>query len=55
MIVFLHLDWGTQVLETFETQQACLIERDRIGFEMAAAYEYEHDFDVVCQLQTTKI
>jgi hypothetical protein len=55
MIVFLHLDWGTTVLEHFETQQACLIERDRIGKEMAESYPDDHEFAIVCQLRTRKI
>jgi hypothetical protein len=58
LIIFTHLDWGTQVLETFDTQQACLIERDRVGLEMAASYpeeQVEHTFDIVCQLATRKI
>lgn len=42
----------TTVLETYTTAQECQIERNRIGFEMAAAYPYERDFVIVCQLNT---
>jgi hypothetical protein len=37
-------------LETYATQQECQIERNRIGFEMAAAYPYDRDFVIACQL-----
>jgi hypothetical protein len=57
MIVFLTVH-TEQVLETFETQQACLIERDRILPDMLASYpeEYvERTFDIVCQFATKTI
>jgi len=38
------------VLNTFATSEECQIERNRIGFEMAAAYPYERDFVIACQL-----
>ena len=38
------------VLNTFATAEECQIERNRIGFEMAAAYPNERDFVVACQL-----
>jgi hypothetical protein len=37
-------------LETYATYQECQSERNRIGFEMAAAYPYERDFVIACQL-----
>ena len=37
-------------LETYATAQECQIERDRIGYEMAAAYPYDRDFMIACQL-----
>ena len=40
----------TTVLNTFATAEECQIERNRIGFEMAAAYPYERDFVITCQL-----
>ena len=42
----------TTVLQTYTTAQECQIERNRIGFEMAAAYPYERDFVIACQLNT---
>ena len=38
------------VLHTYATPQECQIERNRIGYEMAAAYPYERDFVIACQL-----
>jgi hypothetical protein len=52
VIVFLELTGQDAVLAHFETQQACLIERDRVGFDMAASYPNERDFVITCQLQT---
>jgi hypothetical protein len=37
-------------LETYVTAQECQTERNRIGFEMAAAYPYDRDFVIACQL-----
>jgi len=37
-------------LETYATYQECQVERNRVGFEMAAAYPYDRDFVVACQL-----
>jgi hypothetical protein len=37
-------------LETYATYQECQIERNRIGYEMAAAYPYDRDFVIACQL-----
>jgi hypothetical protein len=37
-------------LETYATYQECQTERNRIGYEMAAAYPYERDFVIACQL-----
>lgn len=39
-------------LETFATYQECQIERNRIGYEMAAAYPYDRDFVIACQLNS---
>jgi len=38
------------VLNTFATSEECQIERNRIGFEMAAAYPHDRDFVIACQL-----
>lgn len=37
-------------LETYTTSEECQIERNRIGYEMAAAYPNERDFVIACQL-----
>ena len=37
-------------LETYATYQECQSERNRIGYEMAAAYPYDRDFVIACQL-----
>ncbi|HYM89485.1 MAG TPA: hypothetical protein VES92_10260 [Nitrospiraceae bacterium] len=37
-------------LETYATSEECQIERNRIGYEMAAAYPNERDFVIACQL-----
>jgi hypothetical protein len=53
MIVFLNIVPGLEkitVLNTFGTSEKCQSERKRIGFEMAAAYPYERDFVIACQL-----
>jgi len=39
----------TMKLETYATYQQCQIERNRIGFEMAAAYPYDRDFVIACR------
>jgi len=38
------------VLQTYTTSQECQSERDRIGYEMVAAYPDDHDFVLACQL-----
>ena len=38
------------VLNTFATPEECQSERNRVGFEMAAAYPYERDFVIACRL-----
>ena len=40
---------GRYVLNTFETEEACLVERHRVGYEMAAAYPHERDFVIECR------
>ena len=53
IIVLLNIVPGLDkfmVLNTFATSEECQIERNRIGFEMAAAYPYERDFVIACQL-----
>lgn len=37
-----------QVLEHYATLQACQVERDRIGFEMAEAYPDDPTFTIAC-------
>jgi hypothetical protein len=56
MIVLLNTEPGLHkitVLNTFATPEECQIERNRIGFEMAAAYPYDRDFAIACQLSPT--
>ena len=43
------------VLNTFTTSEECQSERNRIGFEMAAAYPYERDFVMACRLNPKQI
>jgi hypothetical protein len=53
VIVLLNIVPGLDkimVLNTFATSEECQSERNRIGFEMAAAYPYERDFVIACQL-----
>ncbi len=38
------------VLETYTTAEECQVERNRIGYEMAAAYPYERDFVIACHV-----
>jgi len=38
------------VLQTYATSQECQSERDRIGYEMAAAYPDDRDFVLACQV-----
>ena len=52
LIVLLNVVPGfakTTVLNTYATAEECQSERNRIGFEMAAAYPYERDFVIVCE------
>jgi hypothetical protein len=41
---------NSMVLNRFATSQECQTERNRVGFEMAAAYPYDRDFIITCQL-----
>ena len=53
IIVLLNIVPGFEkitVLNTFATSEECQIERNRIGFEMAAAYPHDRDFVIACQL-----
>ena len=53
VIILLNIVPGLEnvrVLNTFTTSEECQIERNRIGFEMAAAYPYERDFVIACRL-----
>jgi hypothetical protein len=43
------------LLNTFTTSEECQSERNRIGFEMAAAYPYERDFVIACRLNPKQI
>lgn len=38
------------VLHDYPTWDECQVERNRVGYEMAAAYPYERDFMIACQL-----
>lgn len=44
----------TYRIGTYDTQEECQLERNRIGFEMAEAYPYENDFIIVCKLDPKK-
>ena len=37
------------VLKTYGTFEECQSERNRIGYEMAAAYPDDHDFEIACR------
>ncbi len=53
VIVLLNIVPGLEritVLNTFTTSEECQSERNRIGFEMAAAYPYDRNFVIACQL-----
>ena len=52
LIVFLH---SQAVLETYPTYELCQEERDRIGFDMAAAYPDNPDFTIVCQYSSLSL
>jgi len=43
------------LLQTYPTSQECDSERDRIGYEMAEAYPYEHDFVIACRLDSRQL
>lgn len=38
------------VLQTYATSEECQSERNRVGFDMAAAYPNDRDFVIACQL-----
>ena len=53
VIVLLNIVPGFEkitVLNTFTTSEECQIERNRIAFEMAAAYPNDRDFVIACRL-----
>ena len=53
VIVLLNIVPGFEkitVLNTFATSEECQSERNRIGFEMAAAYPNDRDFIIACRL-----
>jgi len=53
LIVLLNVPPGfdqNTVLQTYATAEECQSERNRIGFEMAAAYPHNRDFMIVCKL-----
>ena len=53
IIVLLNIVPGLEkitMLNTFATSEECQSERNRIGFDMAAAYPNERDFVIACQL-----
>lgn len=51
LMVFLNVNHPDIVLEQYATKEQCQIERNRVGFEMAAAYPNEHTFDIVCRFK----
>lgn len=46
---------SVQVLNKFATLEACLRERDRIGFEMAEAYPHDREFLIVCRPKESEV
>ena len=53
VIVLLNIVPGLEkvrMLNAFTTSEECQSERNRIGFEMAAAYPNDRDFVITCQL-----
>ena len=53
IIVLLNIVPGLEkitVLNTFATSEECQSERNRIAFEMAAAYPNDRDFVIACRL-----
>ncbi len=55
VIVLLNIVPGLEkitVLNTFATSEECQIERNRIVFEMAAAYPDDCDFVIACRLNS---
>ena len=53
IIVLLNIVPGLEkitVLNTFATSEECQTERNRIAFEMAAAYPNDRDFVIACRL-----
>lgn len=58
IMILLHTVPGLEkitVLNTFTTSEECQSERNRIGFELAAAYPYERDFVIACRLNPKQI
>jgi hypothetical protein len=53
IIVFLNNVPGIEhitVLQTYASSEECQSERNRIGYEMAAAYPNDRDFVIACRL-----
>jgi hypothetical protein len=53
VIVLLNIVPGFEkitVLNIFATSEECQVERNRIAFEMAAAYPNDRDFVIACRL-----
>jgi hypothetical protein len=42
-----------QELHRYATAEECFTERNRIGYEMASAYPWEHTFNIVCRYQAS--
>ena len=58
IMILLHTVPGLEkitVLNMFTTSEECQSERNRIGFELAAAYPYERDFVIACRLNPKQI
>ena len=57
LLVFLPpLTWHQAIeIDRYTAWEACQKERDRIGFEMAEAYPWEHDFNIECRYQARVI
>ena len=50
-LLIIFLTTGQEaVLNHFTSAEDCQAERNRIGFDMAAAYPYDRDFVIACRL-----
>jgi len=43
------------VINVFDTEEECQVERNRVGFDMAESYPYDRDFVIVCEPNKRKV